>query len=178
MFNLWRQMIRRCGDPAMKDYPNYGGRGITVCDRWRSDFWAFLADMGQKPTPKHTIDRIDNNGPYALNNCRWATDTEQKSNTRRNRTITFQGKTLTVTEWARRVSIHPATLFTRLREGVPVETALTAAPIRGHVVGRQSLGERLEAAGLNRSAYHARIAAGWTEEDALSTPRYGRRPTT
>lgn len=168
-------MIRRCGDPQMKGYANYGGRGITVCARWRDDFWAFVEDMGPRPTPQHSVERIENDGQYEPGNCRWATDGEQKLNTRRNRVITHKGITLPITAWARRAGIHPATLFWRLRKGIPVETALTAVPVRGHAVGQPSLGERLDDAGLQRSAYHARIAAGWTPYEALTTPRYQRR---
>lgn len=176
LYNVWAKMIRRCVDPRVKEYANYGARGIKVCNEWVDDFWTFVADMGPRPTPKHTVERIRNNGPYAPTNCRWATHAEQKLNTRRSRVITFRGKTLPVTEWARRVGLHPATVFTRLRNGCSPDVALTAAPIRGHVVGKPSLGDRLRAAGLTRAAYHQRIASGWTVEQALSTPRYHRRP--
>ncbi len=169
-------MIDRCTNEKSPHYRNYGGRGITVCDRWRDDFWAFVADIGVRPSRQHSVERIENNGPYSKENCRWATDAEQRLNTRRNKTITFKGVTLPVTEWARRAGIHPATLFWRLRQGVPVDKALTATPIHGHPIGEASLGERLEAVGIERSAYHARIAAGWTPEQALNTPKYHRRP--
>lgn len=179
LYNLWAQMIKRCVDPRTKGYRNYGGRGIRVCNRWMDEFWDFVSDVGTRPSPKHSLDRFPNNdGHYEPGNVRWATVSEQRLNTRCNKPITFQGETLPVTEWARRVGIHPATLFWRLRRGVPVDVALTARPIRGHVIGGESLGERLLAVGLERSAYHARIAAGWTEEQALSTPRYQRRPKT
>lgn len=178
LFNTWIHMIRRCGDPRVKEFKNYGARGITVCDRWRDDFWAFVADMGERPTPRHSVERRDNNGPYSPDNCCWATYAEQKLNTRRNRLITFQGKTLPVSEWARRVGIHPATLFWRLRQGMSPELALTAPRVQGRAVGAPDLEEPLRKIGLTLGAYYARRAAGMTHEQALTTPRYQRRRTT
>ncbi len=78
----WRSMLNRCYNPNTPKYPNYGGRGIAVCDRWRHDFSAFLADVGHKPSPDHSLDRINNDMGYSPDNCRWATNSEQNNNRR------------------------------------------------------------------------------------------------
>jgi hypothetical protein len=78
---VWRGMVSRCTNQNATDYPRYGGRGIMVCDRWRL-FANFFADMGERPSPKHSIDRIDNDGNYEPDNCRWATASEQRLNQR------------------------------------------------------------------------------------------------
>lgn len=81
-YNAWAKMRQRCYNPKDHKYPNYGGRGITVCERWNSDFAAFLADMGPRPSPTHSINRINNDGNYEPSNCNWATPKEQSNNRR------------------------------------------------------------------------------------------------
>jgi len=122
VYNVWLAMRRRCGNPRDKDY---GGRGITVCDRW-NDFAVFLADMGDRPTPDHTIERIENDKGYSPDNCKWATRAEQNENTRQTKLITFNGVTLSRGKWAKRLGIHGRTLRSRLDKlGWSVERALT-----------------------------------------------------
>lgn len=79
-YRAWDAMKQRCYNPNARSYDGYGGRGITVCDRWRYSFENFLADMGERPSPEHSLDRIDNDGNYEPGNCRWATRSEQQGN--------------------------------------------------------------------------------------------------
>jgi hypothetical protein len=85
-YAIWSTMKQRCLNPKFSAYRYYGARGVTVCDRWRDDFAAFYADMGPRPSPKHSIDRIDNNGDYSPQNCRWATASQQQRNKRPHKT--------------------------------------------------------------------------------------------
>jgi hypothetical protein len=122
-YTAWRNALARCYNPRNRDFPNYGGRGITMCDRWRSSFDAFVADLGERPVGL-TLERIDTNGPYAPGNCRWASRTEQGNNQRDNVRLTHQAETLTLAEWARRTGVSYDTLHKRMRRGWPVERVL------------------------------------------------------
>jgi len=123
-FFTWLRIRDRCKNKTCKDYDNYGGRGIFVCDRWDLSYAAFLSDMGRRPSPRHSIDRIDNNGPYTPDNCRWATSREQNNNRRSSRLLEFGGETRTMAEWARHLGISPATLKWRIHNGWSVERSL------------------------------------------------------
>lgn len=96
---IWVGLRARCANTKSISHANYGGRGIKVCERW-DKFENFLSDMGVRPSPLHSIDRIDNDGNYEPGNCRWATRVEQNSNTRRNRIVTYRGQEMTITEAA------------------------------------------------------------------------------
>lgn len=136
LYKLWSAMRQRCANPKNKRYADYGGRGITVCERWL-DFSNFKSDMGEPPTPSHTLDRKDNDGNYDPENCHWATRLEQMNNMRRNRTITAFGETKTLTEWGREVRPHKVTISRRLAKGIPPEVALMA----GRVTVKESYGK-------------------------------------
>lgn len=120
----WACMIQRCTNPNTKTYHRYGGRGITVCERWLS-FENFLADMGTRPAPGHSIERIDNDGNYEPGNCRWATRSDQMKHTSRTRLITAFGKTQTFSDWCKELSISKGTLHKRLAKGLSAEHALS-----------------------------------------------------
>lgn len=122
----WAAMKERCFNPNCCNYQNYGARGITVCDKWKDSFKAFLADVGMRPSPLYSLERIDRKGHYEPGNVKWATRIEQNNNTRRNRDITWRGQTKTLTQWSRDLGIHESTLSKRLlRSGWTVERALT-----------------------------------------------------
>lgn len=127
LYAIWRTMRARCENVGNRQYPDYGGRGITVCERWLI-FENFRTDMGEPP-PGMTIDRKDNNGNYEPNNCRWATQQEQARNKRNNRLITFQDETLTAQAWSERSGRSVSTILRRIKAGWTVEAALTRPPI-------------------------------------------------
>lgn len=116
-YSVWRDMRSRCQRKADTCYRYYGGRGISVCERWNS-FENFLEDMGERPDGL-TIDRIDNNGNYEPDNCRWATRKEQSRHTRQNKMITYQGKSQCLTDWASELSVNKITLAYRLKHYPP-----------------------------------------------------------
>lgn len=122
-YGTWEGMIGRCTNSRSRAYKHYGGRGITVCDRWLS-FENFLADMGERPV-RMTLDRKDNNGNYEPGNCRWATQAEQMRNLRRNRWYEMDGRKQILPDWAKEYDINLFTLRSRLSKGWPLERALS-----------------------------------------------------
>lgn len=129
-YKCWEAMLHRCKHVDKYACRNHGARGIQVCERWKEPngqgFLNFIADMGPRPSLKHSIDRIDNEGHYEPGNCRWATQKEQNSNTRRNTWIEHNGERKTVAEWARLAGLDAGTLYSRIFIGKwSVEKALT-----------------------------------------------------
>jgi hypothetical protein len=126
-YAVWRSMVDRCKLPTHQAYANYGGRGITVCERW-SKYENFLADMGQQPFKGASIDRINNNEGYSPTNCRWANVLEQNRNRRTNRLITVGNETLPVSVWSARSGIRHNTITYRLDNGWAAQDAVTVIP--------------------------------------------------
>lgn len=141
-YAAWSDIKRRCGNPSFKHFKHYGGRGICVCARWLASFSNFLADVGLRPSKKHSIDRIDNNGNYEPGNCRWATRHEQMSNTRRNHLVTFEGQTRTITDWAKLLDMHPTNLKWRIANW-GITTAFSTPIDRSHSRPRRPRKPRL-----------------------------------
>jgi hypothetical protein len=123
----WRNMKGRCLNPNHQSWAHYGAKGITVYEPWIDSFKMFLADMGLRPSPTHSLDRIDVNGHYSPANCRWATKIQQERNTTHNKRLTYEGQTLTLSEWAEQVGIPVERIRSRLRSGKSVEEALSKA---------------------------------------------------
>ena len=125
----WSDMKQRCSNPKLPQYKNYGGRGITVCARWLESFENFLVDMGEKPLGL-TIDRINVDGNYEPQNCRWLSKAGQQKNRRNCQIFTHNGMTMTMREWAKLIGRHEATLSARVRRGYSLEMILSPAPLR------------------------------------------------
>lgn len=140
----WRGAMDRCCNPRNSQYKDYGGRGITICELLRS-FRSFYDLVGDRPTPKHSIDRIDNEGNYSCGECkqcianrwpmniRWATRAQQRRNTRQTRMLTYDGLTMCMKDWSVRVGLSPMVISYRLdKQGASIERALTA-PLRSRL---------------------------------------------
>lgn len=116
-YRTWIGIKTRCHRPSYHQYKDYGGRGIRVCSRWRHSFPNFLADMGRKPSRRHGIERRDNNGNYEPGNCRWATQREQRRNSRSNHYVTWRGRTQCLADWANEFGINRAKFAARIANG-------------------------------------------------------------
>lgn len=132
MYSTWRSMKRRCIDKSHPNYPEYGGRGIKVCERWKRSFENFLMDMGYRPMGL-SLNRINNDGDYCPENCAWSSASEQASNRRSTHWITMGDERVSMAEAARRVGMRPGTLSERLRRGMPPKEALNTPVMRHHV---------------------------------------------
>lgn len=131
-YRTWLGMKRRCSDPKYKDFARYGARGIKVCARWNGSFVNFLADMGEKPSSDHSIDRINSALGYSPDNCRWATSFQQGAENKRNlRAVTIAGESfVSLAAACRRYGVGRSTLNERLARGIPLVEAITT-PTRG-----------------------------------------------
>jgi hypothetical protein len=170
----WVAMRSRCRNPKDSSYARYGGRGISVCERW-SSYALFLADMGFRPE-ETSIDRIDVNGNYEPGNCRWATQRQQHNNRRDNHVIQWDGRSQTLTQWARELGIGWATLLSRLdRWGLPrafteplnVAKRTQLRPLITHNGKTQSVSDWARELGLKYTTLKARLDKGFAVDAAL-----------
>jgi len=126
-YHVWAVMKYRCSNSNSNGYHHYGGRGISVCPEW-NDFQSFINDMGPRPSDRHSLDRIDNDGNYEPSNCRWATPQEQASNRRTNHWIRHNGMTKTVKQWSVHLNVKDSMIHHRLRAGWTISDTLDTPP--------------------------------------------------
>ena len=177
----WHDMKTRCYNPKFNLFHRYGGRGIRVCAQWEESFDAFLYDMGECPSG-HSLDRINNDGDYEPENCRWASPKEQARNTRRNKYLTLNGETLTVAEWAEKTGMSQFTLYERINNGFSDEECLLTPIDRKHYAtfGGETLSlmEWSGRLGVDVDTLRIRLKR-WPLEKALTTSKLhngGRKP--
>lgn len=180
-WRAWHNMRARCRYQSTDRYARYGGRGIRVCPQWAdpdTGFVQFLADVGEAPTPRHSIARIDNDGHYEPGNVEWQTATNQARNTSDNHTLTARGVTKTLAEWAAESGVSRGTILARLARGWPEERAISEPrQFVGSAGARHYLrhdGKRLTISawaretGIQRTTIMRRISMGWTVKEALT----------
>lgn len=172
-YRAWQNMVERCTNPHATGYNNYGGRGITVCERWLK-YENFRDDMGYPPDGM-SLDRIDNDGNYCPENCHWATPEEQLKNKRSTRLLTYRGRTQTLAQWARETGIAHKTLCGRMDQGRTAEDILTAPsatkPQYVTYEGKtQTYSEWSKETGLSADLIYMRIKRGMSPQDALTLP--------
>jgi len=175
-YNSWRAMHERCKNKKYRRFDLYGGRGIKVCERWAT-FQNFIADMGPKPTPKHSIDRIDGDGNYEPSNCRWATQQEQVRNSSVIREIAFDGETKILSDWNGHNGLPANVICKRLLRGWSTDSAMTVpkndlAPavlmtLNGTTDSMAGWSRRL---GIGKTTLCARLKRGWSIEKTLTAP--------
>lgn len=137
-YSCWRSIIKRCHNKNHDSFKYYGGRGVSVCDEWRSSFSAFFCHIGPRPSKRHSVDRIDGSKNYEPGNVRWATPSEQANNRSTRSAIFLFGREMTLTEWARELGISKGCLSRRIQMGWPEEEIKNTPPRsngRGHWLG-------------------------------------------
>jgi len=177
VFNVWVNTKQRCTNPKCLAWKNYGGRGISMCKRWRDSFQAFYSDMGDVPFDRACIDRIDNNGNYEPGNCRWTTAKRNARNRRNNHIVEHNGAKMLLCEVCEQQGIRESVIIGRMNLGHSLEESL-AMPLRSRgpkqfveFNGRlESLAQLAKAHGLHKDCVAMRIKRGWLLEEALSTP--------
>ena len=129
-FGIWQGIQQRCHNPNNPRYDRYGARGIVMCERWRCDFRNFLYDMGARPSPKHSVERINNDGNYEPGNCEWALQKVQNRNYSRTNLIEINGEKLCVLDWCNRLNINRDTLYKQAKYEASPSTGGTREAVR------------------------------------------------
>jgi hypothetical protein len=129
-YSLWEGMIARCTVPSRINYADYGGRGIKVSEEWRS-FEKFYEDMGRRPSRRYSLDRINNDGDYCKENCKWSTRKEQSRNTSRSVHVTYKDRTMCIEDWAKELGTRSGTIKGRLKGGWTPQEAVSVKPVKG-----------------------------------------------
>lgn len=176
-YGSWGALVQRCTNPRSASYGNYGGRGITVCSRWR-DFSNFVADMGERPSRLHSIDRLDNNGNYEPGNCRWATRKEQQRNLRATMMVDLWGCMVPLADIADTFQLSRKTLVGRLQKGLSWQDAVryskwgrSSDPLREAFGRSMRLRDWAALSGIAAGTIQIRVdRLGWSVEKAVTTP--------
>lgn len=170
-YTAWKSMLTRCTNPNNHCYANYGARGITVCERWKS-FANFHEDVGDRPSDRHSLGRINNEGNYEPGNVRWETWEQQANNKRNNRLVNYGAEQLTVPELAKKTGLSASNLRYRLDSGLSPHDAITIAVVKPKTIcvnGESgTLAEWAKKSGVSRKTISRRLAKGWSEQDAVT----------
>lgn len=174
IYKVYFSMKSRCHNKKNKRYKNYGGRGIVMCDEWKDSFEQFYKDMGPKPSPKHSIDRINNNGNYCKENCKWSTREQQDSNKTNNIFISHNGITKTITQWSKILNVSVQTLMKRHNNKWD-DSKIIEAPVKNYLLTFNGMSKTLPEwskfmGSKDEGAVRTRLKRGWTIERALTQP--------
>lgn len=175
--NAWRVMIRRCTEPAQKDWKYYGGKGVTICQQWLASFENFLVDMGPAPTQRHWLGRRDVSGNYEPANCLWTTQPEQERRRGCCRRVNIRGQSMVLAEAGRSVGVNPQTIARRQASGLPLENPPAAKLYRAskwltHQGETLPLPEWARRIGLPAAVLWFRVKRGMSLELALTPRRF------
>ena len=172
LYGIWSNMKTRCNNPKVKPYKNYGGRGITICDEWGKYDGFYKWAMSSGYQDNLTLDRIDSDGNYCPENCRWATQKEQQNNRRNNHLLTYNGETRTLKQWEEICGIDYTLIVHRLKRGMSVHDALFAIPKKARQIEfngeLHTVAEWSKITGIRRMLINDRLRNGWSVERALT----------
>jgi len=178
-YSCWVAMRKRCLNPNNTNYPNYGGRGIWICDRWLQSFEHFLEDMGARPSRLHTIERVNNSLGYSKSNCIWGTRKDQSNNKRDNHIVEFDGQRKNVAQWGEAIGIKARVIRMRLSKGWDIESALTTPLNDFRTIEfqgiRKTCAEWEPIVGIDRKILRQRLDHGWNVQDAMTRPMRKQR---